>query len=71
MYCDDHNDKSPELGVITFINYKEVMKSYVGLNGPSSPQDKIFACPADILYYDETSIYTNMPIEMLVVKKVI
>ncbi len=56
MYSDDHNDKSPSVGTITFINYKSVMKSYVGLSGPSSPQDRVFACPADTFYYDETSI---------------
>lgn len=56
MYSDDHNDKSPSVCTITFINYREVVKSYVGLNGPSSPQDKVFTCPADTFYYDETSI---------------
>ena len=25
-----------------------LMKNYVGLNGASPPQDKLFACPADI-----------------------
>lgn len=28
------------------------MKRNVGLNGPSSAQDKIFACPADTFYYN-------------------
>ena len=32
--------------------YKELVKSYVALNGRSSPQDRIFACPADTFYYD-------------------
>jgi hypothetical protein len=32
--------------------YKELMKSYAGLNGPSSPADKLFACPADTFYCD-------------------
>jgi len=27
------------------------MKSYVGLKGESSPQDKIFDCPADTFCY--------------------
>ena len=27
------------------------MKSYVGLRGTSSAQDKLFACPADVYYY--------------------
>src|SRR5437870_4855092 len=29
------------------------MKSYVGLNGPSSTQDTLFACPADTFYYTD------------------
>ena len=31
------------------------MKNYVGLNGTSSPRDKIFACPADNFYYEFTA----------------
>ncbi len=27
------------------------MKNYVGLNGPSSSKDSVFACPADTFYY--------------------
>jgi prepilin-type N-terminal cleavage/methylation domain-containing protein len=34
------------------IFYKRLVKNYVGLQGPSSPQDKLFACPADTFYYD-------------------
>jgi prepilin-type N-terminal cleavage/methylation domain-containing protein len=32
--------------------FKELTKSYDGLNGPSSPQDKLFACPADTFHYE-------------------
>jgi len=32
--------------------YKSLVKIYLGLSGPSSSQDKVFACPADIFYYD-------------------
>jgi prepilin-type processing-associated H-X9-DG protein len=32
------------------------MKSYVGLQGASSSQDKLFACPADTFYYDWPSL---------------
>ncbi len=53
MYSDDHNDKTLTVGVFTVANYKRVMKSYVGLKGPSSPQDRVFACPRDTFYYDE------------------
>lgn len=53
VYADDHAGLLPTLpnpnpytnGVYFF--YKELMKSYVGLKGTSSPADKLFACPAD------------------------
>lgn len=31
-----------------------MMKSYVGLKGASSKQDRVFACPADVFYFDYT-----------------
>jgi prepilin-type N-terminal cleavage/methylation domain-containing protein len=56
MYSDDSNDKAPQAsGTTRFINwtgYKKLMKTYVGLNGASSPADKLFACPADIYFYN-------------------
>ena len=55
MYAGDNGDTLPDTGPATYITYKEAVKSYVGLHGPSSPQDKIFACPADTYYYDESS----------------
>src|ERR1035441_7813618 len=36
------------------IFYKRLVKNYVGLQGASSPQDKLFACPADAFGYDDT-----------------
>lgn len=56
VYAEDHADTLPNTGIATFITYREVVKKYVGLNGPSSPQDRIFACPADTFYYDETTM---------------
>ena len=58
MYSDDSNDAAPSPGsaaaatnILTlYAGYKELMKNYVGLNGTSSPQDKLFACPADRFY---------------------
>ena len=55
MYSDDSHDTSPT-GAITnrdfytplYSGYKALMKNYVGLKGTSSPQDKLFACPADV-----------------------
>ena len=54
MYADDSNDKLPRRvkgqDVCSF--YKAYMKSYVGLTGASSARDRLFACPADVFYYD-------------------
>lgn len=53
MYADDNTGKSPRLPVPNpYRNgcrffYKELMKSYVGLKGPSGPDDILFACPSD------------------------
>ena len=55
-YAGDNGDTLPDTGNATYILFKEVVKSYVGLHGPSSSQDKVFACPADTYYYDETSL---------------
>jgi prepilin-type N-terminal cleavage/methylation domain-containing protein/prepilin-type processing-associated H-X9-DG protein len=55
MYSDDANDRAPKPARWTpspYDAYKELMKSYVGLTGASSKQDKLFACPADKFYYD-------------------
>jgi len=57
MYSDDANDKAPKPANRTsrpYADYKALMKSYVGLNGASSRRDKLFACPADVFYYDYT-----------------
>src|SRR5215469_1761561 len=61
MYCDEaadkaplspHNTNNPNGFILDFDSYKNAMKNYVGLNGASSPQDKLFACPADTFYYE-------------------
>ena len=53
LYSDDANDTSPATQTTDRIAnyYKTLMQSYVGLNGPPSPQDKLFACPADTFRY--------------------
>jgi prepilin-type N-terminal cleavage/methylation domain-containing protein len=53
MYAGDNGDTLPDAGAGTYILYKEVVKGYVGLHGPSSPLDKVFACPADTFYYND------------------
>jgi prepilin-type N-terminal cleavage/methylation domain-containing protein/prepilin-type processing-associated H-X9-DG protein len=73
MYSDDSNDASPSPGsaagptnfVSLYSAYKQLMKNYVGVNGASSPQDKLFACPADKFYpnhifYDDTGPTVNV-----------
>jgi prepilin-type N-terminal cleavage/methylation domain-containing protein/prepilin-type processing-associated H-X9-DG protein len=58
MYAGDNGDTLPDTGRNTYVTYKEVVKGHVGLYGPSSPQDKIFACPADTFFYvDSTCAY--------------
>lgn len=65
MYSDDSNDTSPAGdGIKTnspdaFSNYKELMKSYVGLKGEPSAKEKLFACPADTFYFDYA--FTSSP----------
>ena len=54
LYADEANDKSPgkASGMQIFTSYKELVKGYVGLHGASSSHDRLFACPADVYYYD-------------------
>ena len=56
IYSDDFNDRSPGLtnGAPIWFQYRELLQGYLGLNGPPSPQDKIFACPADTFFYKLT-----------------
>ncbi len=71
LYADDSNDKSPNPGntvpTNTFLGvaYKRLMKNYVGLQGASSPQDKLFACPADTFYYDYVLKFHPWPVSRL------
>jgi hypothetical protein len=53
MYSDDANDAWPSTQTSNRIvnYYKPLVQSYVGLNGPPSPQDKLFACPVDTFRY--------------------
>jgi prepilin-type N-terminal cleavage/methylation domain-containing protein len=68
MYADDSSDAPPSPGlaaastnpVTLYSGYKVLMKSYVGLNGASSPQDKLFACPADTFF--PSDVTTNAPL---------
>ncbi len=56
LYSDDASDAAPattapHTNLVPLLSaYKQLMKSYVGLHGASSPQDHLFACPADVFY---------------------
>jgi prepilin-type N-terminal cleavage/methylation domain-containing protein len=61
LYVGDHDDTLPGAskppsnywktnGIDIWNVYKSLVKNYVGLNGQSSPNDKVFACPADIFF---------------------
>jgi len=53
LYADDFDDELPVLptshsypnGVGAY--YKELVKGYLGLAGPPSPEERVFACPSD------------------------
>jgi len=62
MYADDSNQilfpitnpSEPFFSPLAFYQwtaYDALMRNYVGLKGAPSPQDKLFACPADTFYY--------------------
>jgi len=64
LYANDNDDTLPAAPVVTWdgietnhfaIFYKRLVKTYVGLTGASSPQDRVFSCPADTFYYDYPS----------------
>src|SRR5437763_5091178 len=53
LYADDFSDSLPVLpepnpypnGVGAY--YKQLVKAYLGLTGPASPNEKVFICPSD------------------------
>src|SRR5947209_10656391 len=53
LYADDYLDSLPVLpdpnpypnGVGAY--YKQLVKGYLGLTGPASPNEKVFICPSD------------------------
>ena len=73
MYASDHDDTLPSAskppnnywktnGITLWNVYKSLVKSYVGLSGASSPNDHLFACPADKFYnIGEPGSFTNAP----------
>jgi prepilin-type N-terminal cleavage/methylation domain-containing protein len=61
MYAGDNADTLPNMGAGTYVLYKEAVKSYVGLHGPASAEDKVFACPADTFYYNDSTLAYLQP----------
>jgi len=60
MYADDTDDVGPariseKKSLDGWTAYKQLVKSYVGQNTASSPDDKLFACPSDTYHYDFNS----------------
>jgi prepilin-type N-terminal cleavage/methylation domain-containing protein len=61
MYSDDSRDVAPStpnttrsrpLWVLNWTGYKTLMRGYVGRNDMSSPENRLFACPADTFHFD-------------------
>jgi hypothetical protein len=62
LYAGDFNEilfpitnTYPNFSFSEWTAYDPLMRSYAGLNGAPSPQDKLFACPADTFYYGGTN----------------
>ncbi len=65
LYADEHDNVltlvSTNHSPNVWTDYKSWMKSYVGLKGASSPQDALFACPADAFYYRNAYASSYVP----------
>lgn len=61
LYADDSADATPHSPStrtnwsLSWTGYKKLMRTYVVTGGASSPQDKLFACPADTFYYSRSN----------------
>ena len=74
MYVTDHDDTLPGAskppsnywktnGIAVWNIYKSLVKNYVGLSGASSPDDSVFACPADKFFnYGTPGSFANAPL---------
>jgi len=56
LYAADYGDTLPNTGPATYMNYRDAVKSFLGLSRPDSPQDRIFTCPADTFYFNESTL---------------
>lgn len=63
QFANEHNKSLP--GVVAGQSeelqwwYKEQVKAYAGLTGPSGPNDTVFACPEDRGYSDSKPFHQN------------
>jgi len=62
LYANDNEDTLPGIVITNGMPFsdqwrffKELSKRYDGLTGLSSPKDKLFACPADVFYYSNST----------------
>jgi Tfp pilus assembly protein PilE len=62
-FCNDNNQTLPTVTPADQKSlwwwYKEQVKRYAGLTGPSSPNDTVFACPEDRGYSDPKPFYLS------------
>ena len=60
LYLDDQMNGSPgntnatHSPFVSWTDYRKLINGDVGITGASSPQDKVFACPADQFFYDQS-----------------
>ena len=63
LYSEDHQTTLPAPALTDpgdfWWWYKEQVKSYIGLSGPSSTNDRVFACPTDRGYSDPQPFCTS------------
>jgi type II secretory pathway pseudopilin PulG len=67
LYANDNKNTLPLLPPgadpfpknTTWWGYREKVKSYVGLNSPASPRDRVFACPDDRGYDEGRPFYMS------------
>ena len=57
LYLDDNNGSpgntnTAHLPFVNWTGYRQLVNPYAGIKGASSPQDQVFACPADTFFYD-------------------
>jgi prepilin-type N-terminal cleavage/methylation domain-containing protein len=55
LYADDHNDLPPDNGIASYNTYRELINSYVNQKTSSTSHDRIFTCPRDSFYFDEST----------------